>query len=250
MSESDQNNQKPKSTARKTSLFRSKQDSQPDQLELVERLKRGDEKAWQEFIEEYGTRLYDHLRPKLPNDEATQDVLHDTLTALVRAIPNFDNRVTLSTFVFAVAQRQLTDYWRRLPGTVDLNETDKFQELIAVLPEEIQRILLMRYHIGYSINEIAHLVGKSYRETEMILQKARGSLRSLFGVDEMPVENKAAAMEQYTILQSVLQMLYTQQQQCLERNMTTEAAIFQRAVQFLQHLAGKHTMGETTESSL
>lgn len=250
MGESNQNNQKPENTARKRSLFRPKQDNQPDQVELVERLKRGDEKAWQEFIYEYSTHLYNHLRHKLPNDEAAEDIMHDTFSAFVRDIHKFDNSVELSTFIFALAQRKLTDYWRRSPGTVEQSEIDRFQELIAFLPEEIQRVLLMRYHSGYSVREIAHLVGKGYRETEMILQKARDSLRSLMGADEAPIGNKVTAMEQYTILQSVLQMLYSQQQQCLERDMATEAAIFQRAVQFLQHLVGKHTMGETTESSL
>ena len=77
--------------------------------ELLHRLQKGDETAWTELVTgDIGTRLYNHLRHRLPTQQDVEDVFHDTFSAAVKAIPNFDGRVKLSTFLFSLAQHKLT----------------------------------------------------------------------------------------------------------------------------------------------
>jgi hypothetical protein len=97
----------------------------------------------------------------------------------------------------------------------------------------------MRYHHGYSIEEIAHQLGRSYKGTISLLQRAHKSL--LVSMSDTGVSSKRQAP-----LITILRMLLTQQQKCLSLKMDQEARIFQRALQFLHYLTATYTLGETT----
>jgi RNA polymerase sigma-70 factor (ECF subfamily) len=157
------------------------------EAEFITRLKAGDELAWQTLVTgEYSTRLYNHLRHKLPNHQAVEDVLHDTFAAAVQAIPNFDNRVKLSTFLFSLAQHKLADFWWHYPETVELTETGvgpglsqesiEFVETLQQLKEEHRQVLFLRYHVGLGVDEIASILGKTYRGAESLMSRARAEL--------------------------------------------------------------------------
>lgn len=162
--------------------------------EFLLRLQKGDEEAWTELVTgEYGTRLYNYLRHKLPTHQDVEDVLHDTLSAAVRAIQNFDGRVKLSTYLFSLANHKLADFWRRRPATAELPETFvdsglnqesiEFVEVLHRLKDEHRQVLLMRYHIGLGVDEIASVLGKTYRGAESLLSRARAELRRAMALE-------------------------------------------------------------------
>lgn len=157
------------------------------EVEFIARLQAGDELAWQTLVTgEYSTRLYNYLRHKLPNQQAVEDVAHDTFSALVRAIPDFDGKVKLSTFLFSLAQHKLADFWRRYPETSEITETRiepglsqesiEFIEALQQLKGEHRRVLVLRYYIGLGIDEIASILGKTYRGAESLMSRARTEL--------------------------------------------------------------------------
>ena len=163
--------------------------------EFLLRLQAGDEEAWVELVNgELSTRLYDYLRHKLPTPQDVEDVVHDTFSAVVRAIPNFDGRVKLSTFLFSLAQHKLADFWRRRPETAELSDTMigpglsqesiEFIEVLQRLKEEHRQVLLMRYHIGLGVDEIASVLGKTYRGAESLLSRARAELKLAMTLDQ------------------------------------------------------------------
>lgn len=163
--------------------------------DLLLRLQKGDEAAWTELVTgDMSTRLYNHLRHRLPTEQDVEDVVHDTFSAAVRAIPNFDGRVKLSTFIFSLAQHKLADFWRRQPDTTEIPETMmgpglsqesvEFIEVLHRLKEEHRQVLLMRYHIGLGVDEIASVLGKTYRGAESLLSRARAELRLAMMLDQ------------------------------------------------------------------
>lgn len=157
------------------------------EVDLLQRLKSGDEQAWNHVSSEYGTRLYNYLRHRLPGPEDVEDVLMDTMMAAVKAIRNFDGKVTLTTFLFALANRKIADFWRRQQATTELPETlvdsglnsdsIEFQEVLKKLRPSHLQVLLMRYHVGLGVDEIAKVLGQSYKSTESLLSRARMELR-------------------------------------------------------------------------
>jgi RNA polymerase sigma-70 factor (ECF subfamily) len=116
-----------------------------------------------------------------------EDVLSETMLAAVRSIPTFDGNVTLTTYLFALANRKIADFWRRQQTTTELPETlmdaglnsesMEFQEVLQRLRPNYLQVLLMRYHVGLGVDEIAKVLGVSYKSTESLLSRARMELR-------------------------------------------------------------------------
>lgn len=163
--------------------------------DLLQRLKDGDNLAWQQLMEEWNPRLYKYLQTKLPTKEDAEDVLNETLMGTVRGIQNFDGAVAISTFVYSIANRKVVDFWRRRKDVTDLSEqvqstsildskSMEFQELLAQLPEQSREALILRYHIGLNVNEVAEIIGRSYKGTESLLSRARKQLKETMEGDK------------------------------------------------------------------
>lgn len=159
--------------------------------DFLYRLQVGDNAAWTELTRDYSPRLYAYLRRNLPSSVDAEDALSETLLAAVRAIPYFDGRVSLSTFLYSLAYRKMADFWRRerftaaLPETLvahdsglDGGERAEFEELLNSLPEELRQVLLLRYQVGLSVTEVAEVINRSYKGAESLLSRARGQLRA------------------------------------------------------------------------
>ena len=165
------------------------------EAELLQRLQGGDEEAWTYLTHEYGKRIYNYLRHRLPGPEDVEDALSETLVAAVKALPRFDGNVTLTTFLFSLANRKIADFWRRQKATSELPETlmdvgvnsagMEFQEILQTLKPSYVQVLLMRYHVGLGVDEIADTLGQSYKATESLLSRARMELRKALEVSRI-----------------------------------------------------------------
>jgi RNA polymerase sigma-70 factor, ECF subfamily len=165
------------------------QKSEQDMV-FLRRLQEGDEAAWGQFMDEWNPRLYSYLRYNLRDASEVEDLLSETLLAVVQAIRTFDGKVTLATFIYAIAYRKVADYWRRLRVTQELTEwiaTDapdhariEVFEALAELPEQSQQALLLRYYVGLSVGEIAEVLGRSYKATESLLSRVRRQFEIAF----------------------------------------------------------------------
>ncbi len=162
--------------------------------ELIRRLKANDPEAWAEFATgEYTTRLYNYLRHKVPDYQDVEDILQETMKAAVQAIQTFDGKVKLSTFLFSLANYKVADFWRRRQETTELtdihvdpgmsDESVEFMEVLHRLRDEHRQVLLMRYYVGLGVDEIARILGKTYKGAESLLSRARAELRSALGPD-------------------------------------------------------------------
>ena len=161
--------------------------SDRSEAELLRRLKAGDQQAWAEFVQMMTPRLLNYLRRNLPTMQDAEDVLSETLIAAVHALPSFDGKASLATFIFSLAYRKIADFYRKRQDVVELSDqrasagvTSKaveFEEVIDRLPETTKQVLLLRYHVGLNVGEIAQVIDRSYKGTESLLSRARQQLR-------------------------------------------------------------------------
>ena len=152
----------------------------------VQLLRAGDNATWADFVTNWSPRLFAYLRYSLPTREDAEDVLSETMVASVEAVKNFDGKSQLSTWLYAIARRKVADYWRKA-GRVTEELSDLFQsaptgfsmefrEALASLPENTRQALLLRYREGFSVGEVAQILGRSYKATESLLSRARSLL--------------------------------------------------------------------------
>jgi RNA polymerase sigma-70 factor (ECF subfamily) len=85
----------------------------PHTRELVDRIRGGDEAAWQECIARFEGRLLAFAQRRVRNAAAAEDIVQETFLGFLTALPNYDDRTPLESFLFAIAAHKLTDHLRR-----------------------------------------------------------------------------------------------------------------------------------------
>jgi RNA polymerase sigma-70 factor (ECF subfamily) len=80
---------------------------------FVEQIRRGDQRAWREFIELYEGRLTAFVRRRLGASSAVDDVVQETFVGFLVSLPNYDAARGLETYLFSIAAHKLTDHLRR-----------------------------------------------------------------------------------------------------------------------------------------
>lgn len=164
--------------------------------DLLRRLQSNDQAAWSELYQTYVQPLYNFIRRNnIYEASDVEDILQDTWLAAPRAIANFDGKnATLKTFLFSLARRKIADYWRKHKAAEELPETvagsDSHQErmelaeALAHMPEQERQVLILRYSEGFSVSEIADIMGRTYKGTESLLSRARVRLDKYLSGEE------------------------------------------------------------------
>lgn len=81
---------------------------------LLEAIRRRDPDAWTQLIARYEGRLHAYFRRRLDASADVDDLVQETLLGFLVALPNYDSRTPLESFLFAIAAHKLTDTLRRI----------------------------------------------------------------------------------------------------------------------------------------
>lgn len=81
---------------------------------LIQHIRRGDARAWEQLIDKYEGRLLAFVSRRLKDHAACEDVVQETFIGFLNSLPNFDDRRELQTYLFTIASHKLTDHLRRL----------------------------------------------------------------------------------------------------------------------------------------
>src|SRR6516165_732695 len=87
--------------------------SEGDRL-LIEQIRQGDSRAWENLIARYEGRLLAFVQRRLRDRAASEDVVQETFIGFLHSLPNFDDRRELQTYLFTIASYKLTDYLRHI----------------------------------------------------------------------------------------------------------------------------------------
>jgi RNA polymerase sigma-70 factor (ECF subfamily) len=87
--------------------------SESDRL-LVQQIRQGSPRAWDDLIARYEGRLLAFVDRRLHDRAASEDVVQETFVGFVTSLPNFDERRELQTYLFTIASHKLTDHLRRM----------------------------------------------------------------------------------------------------------------------------------------
>jgi RNA polymerase sigma-70 factor (ECF subfamily) len=86
--------------------------SETDRL-LIEQIRQGDPRAWENLIARYEGRLLAFIQRRLRDRSASEDVVQETFIGFLNSLPHFDDRRELQTYLFTIASHKLTDHLRR-----------------------------------------------------------------------------------------------------------------------------------------
>jgi len=180
----------------------------PDDPAFVERLRAGDKEACALCVREHSTHVY-HLALKLTGDPAAaEDVLQETFLSAFKAIPRFEGKSQLSTWLYRIAHNAaLMKLRKRQVDTVSLDEPvengagvpeprefadwsenpeemlmdaemrQAMQTAIASLSETLRSVFVLRDVNGLSTAQTAEVLGLSEEAVKSRLLRARLALR-------------------------------------------------------------------------
>jgi RNA polymerase sigma-70 factor (ECF subfamily) len=86
--------------------------SQSDNL-LIDRIRSGDDDAWNELIARYEGRLLAFVESRAKHRGVAEDLVQETFIGFLTSLPNYDQRRSLEGYLFSIAAHKLTDYLRR-----------------------------------------------------------------------------------------------------------------------------------------
>ncbi len=177
-------------------------------LELAHQIVAGDSKALETFYQRYFTRLYRFVYYQVggSHDDA-QDVLQDALIAALKSLASFRGDSSLYSWLCGVAWNKAADFRRReyrmaqveqrtikdLQESPDLDTSpapdnallrqenkERVHETLQSLPEHYRQVLVLKYAEGLPVEDIAHIMRRTFKSTESLLTRARSAFRESF----------------------------------------------------------------------
>ena len=152
--------------------------------DLVERLKAGDERAFEELVEQYRERVHRVAWRILRDDEDAEDVAQEAFIKVFKNIGRFEGRSSLYTWVYRITvnialNRIKRDKFRRMVPLGDMIRGDtrpqsdparaaisseiatRIDEAVKLLPDKQRAVFTLKFYEELSHREIAEIVGCS-----------------------------------------------------------------------------------------
>ena len=151
-----------------------------DAQQLVERARRGDRAAAARLIELFYERVYAFLRRLAANDADAADLTQRTFARVWQALPGFEGRSSVSSWIHSVAYHAYVD-WRRADRHTEprCNEWWAARPAAEALPDEIVAHTDMAARVYGSVDELEpelrHTVQLHYYQ-ELTLQETADAL--------------------------------------------------------------------------
>lgn len=80
---------------------------------LVEKIREGDQDAWQSLIDRYEGRLMAYTDSRIRNRAASEDIVQEAFVGFLVSLPNYDGSRPLESYLFSICAYKLTDHLRR-----------------------------------------------------------------------------------------------------------------------------------------
>ena len=175
-----------------------------DERELIARLQKRDEAAFEELIRQYEKKVYTLCFRMCGNSEDAEEAAQDAFLALWRGIDRFRQESTLSTWIYRLATNACIDTLRRRKkqsGSVSLDDEELFVDAVdtspqpqetvehreaqkllqgglSALPEEYRKVLILREIEGLSYTEIAESASIELGTVKSRISRGRSLLRN------------------------------------------------------------------------
>lgn len=161
-------------------------------LQMIETPK--EKSKFERIYLEYKGLMFHVAYEILHNEQDAEDAVHQAFIKIAENIKKIDNPVCPKTnsYVVTIVEHKAIDQYRKLRKhqTVELIDEiqgtdahyegdDDLTKCILKLSGRYREMILLRYHHGYSVREIAAMLGLSLPATIKLDQRAKSKLKKL-----------------------------------------------------------------------
>ena len=157
-----------------------------DELELVRRAQLGSAAAFEQLVVRRGPDLHRYFVLRLRNDADARDALQETFTGAWLGLPQLRDAEKFWPWLVGIAANKSADVVRRrgptnagtpAAATVDDDAALELRDALDALPEHLRQVLLLRYVLDLSEEEVAHALGVRLGTVKSRAARARHALR-------------------------------------------------------------------------
>ena len=172
-----------------------KRNDLPDEL-LVISCQRRDESAFRELVNRWEPRLYYYLRRVIERESRVWDALQETWLAVFQNIRRLENPAMFPTWLYRICHSKAVDLLRKegryvqmaeeptvgtyegdLSPSLAKEQAELVHELLARLKLPHREVLTLRFLEGFSIGEMAQILGVSEGTVKSRLHYAKNKLQ-------------------------------------------------------------------------
>lgn len=147
---------------------------------------------YQHIFNKYGTLLYRVVYCYCKNKSDSEDILQNTFLKLYLSDVEFDSEEHIKNWLFKTAINDTLNIkksrWHsfvEIPNdyAMETKEQSELYEAILKLPDKYRVVILLYYHIGYSIKEISEILKRNESTIQTQLQRGREKLKKYIEED-------------------------------------------------------------------
>lgn len=163
------------------------------------------EEAFERLVPAFRRRVFGLAYSLLRDRGAAEDLAQEVFVKLWRALPRYDGRGQLSTWIYAITRNAAISALRARRGAVSMSDPAVFEEAehrsatfdpapedstlwrqVEALPEKQRQAVILYYQDERSVDEVAALMGLPVNTVKTHLHRARASLAVLLDANGEP----------------------------------------------------------------
>jgi RNA polymerase sigma-70 factor, ECF subfamily len=168
---------------------------------IVQAVRKGNKELFRELVKRYQKKLSIYLYHLVRNREETEDILQNVFIKVYDNLTKFNARKKFSSWIYRIAHNEAVNIIKRknrkkfisweditIKGdTLDLKAKEKspldnwiekelkgeMQEALGMLPEQYREVLILRYFLGKSYDEISEIIRKPVNTVGTLINRAK-----------------------------------------------------------------------------
>jgi len=167
--------------------------SEPTSEQLAERAKAGCLDSFEQLVARHGGQVFHFLRHFIGNHHDAEDLTQETFVKAYRGLHRFDSSFSFATWLFTIARRSGASHFRSARTFEELPEEESVQEtpatvleqkdervsirkLLRILKPKQAQAIWLKHAQGFSIAEIARIMGTNQIYIKVLLHRGRTNL--------------------------------------------------------------------------
>ena len=155
---------------------------------------------WDSIYQEYSGKVMGYISTRVQRRTDAEDLCSEVFEKVYRKMEGYDQeKASVGTWIFTITRNTVIDYFRRRKPTAELDENisgdgevdddllnnetlSELAQALKRLPQELQDIVVLMYHDGIPMTEVARMMHLSYGAVKLRHQKALAMMRLSMGV--------------------------------------------------------------------
>jgi RNA polymerase sigma-70 factor, ECF subfamily len=162
--------------------------------QLAEQSKKGCLGSFEQLVSRYEGQIFNFLRQFTGNHHDAEDLTQATFVKAFQSLHRFNSSLSFATWIFTIARRTAASHFRSTPRFEELpaneegtpespataleskDERTSLWGLVRTLKPKQAEALWLRYAEGFSVAEVARIMGTNQIHIKVLLHRARTHL--------------------------------------------------------------------------